>query len=260
MMSRTVANQEWSDLFPQAQAAYLQKVSSDHSPLLNSCMGELWKKWTGFKYDQRWVQRPGFVDHIKQFWKRTFPGQGGNMMEQIALCRKEISTWKRRNKPNSAARIQELSYKIDMATRQNPVNQGELHVLKGELRNEYRMEEIYWKQKSRLTWLNNGDRNTKIFHATTKHRRAQNRIQCLIDEEENEWLAEKDLGRVAEDYFKKMYTSEDVGYKLKEMTGLIPPVDERMNDILMAPVSMEEVKRAVFDINPHKSPGPDGMT
>jgi len=33
-----------------------------------------------------------------------------------------------------------------------------------------------------------------------------------------------------------------------------------MNEVLLAPVTIEEVRRAMFDINPTKCPGLDGMT
>ncbi|KAG2277884.1 hypothetical protein Bca52824_060439 [Brassica carinata] len=46
--------------------------------------------------------------------------------------------------------------------------------LKWSLYEAFRDEELYWKQKSRATWLREGDQNTKFFHATTKQRRARN--------------------------------------------------------------------------------------
>lgn len=176
------------------------------------------------------------------------------------MCRKEISKWKRNNRPSSAVRIQELHQKIDQVTRHVPFNQTAMISLKQELNEEYHHEEIFWKQKSRLTWMNNGDKNTKFFNAATKNRRAQNQIHCLVDDEEKEWYAEKDLGRVAESYFKMFFTSEDVGFELEEMSEVTSVVNEKMNAQLLAPVTVEEVKKAVFAINPSKSPGPDGMT
>lgn len=51
--------------------------------------------------------------------------------------------------------------------------------MKFELCTMFRDEEIFWKQKSRNTWLRVGDQNTKFFHATTKQQRARNRITLI---------------------------------------------------------------------------------
>ncbi|CAD5323157.1 unnamed protein product [Arabidopsis thaliana] len=212
-LDRTVANSAWIELFPQAQTTYLQKICSDHSPLINSLMGMNWKSWAGFKYDKRWVHREGFTDLMARFWSQTAANTESSMMEKIASCRKEISQWKRRCKPSSAVRIQELQFRIDAATRQIPFNPQLLKDLRKELNHEYYQEEQFWSQKSRVTWFNEGDKNTKFFHATTKNRRAQNRIQKLIDDDGNEWLTDAQLGKVAEAYFRKLFASEDIGYQ-----------------------------------------------
>ncbi|XP_010490159.1 PREDICTED: uncharacterized protein LOC104767890 [Camelina sativa] len=259
-LDRTVANQLWMELFPSAQAEYLQKVSSDHSPLITSLLGEQRKKWATFRYDQRWIAREGFKELISNFWRKEGVVSHGSMMSRIAACRKEISRWKRDNQPSSARRIQALHHQIDLATRQNPFSRQELLKLKNELKIEYRHEETYWKDKSRLTWLNNGDKNTKFFHAATKNKRAQNRIQRLVDDEGKAWFGDNDLGRLAENYFKLLFTSEDVGHKVTDKLGEGNKVSPVENAQLLKEVTLEEVKHAVFAMNPSKSPGPDGMT
>ena len=240
------------DLFPKAQATYLQKICSDHSPLINSLMGMEWKPWAGVKYDKRWVQREGFAALMDEFWRQNVSNADESMMCKISRCRKEISKWKRQAKPSSALKIQELQFRIDAASRQLPFDPQALKDLRKELNKEYYQEEQVWNQKSRLIWANNGDRNTKFFHAATKNRRAHNRIQMLVDDEGKEWHNDVHLGRVAEAYFKRLFASEDVGYQLQEMTEIAPVVTEQMNEGLIGPVSVEEVKKAVFDINPSK--------
>lgn len=115
-------------------------------------------------------------------------------------------------------------------------------------------------QQSRLNWLRSGDKNTKFFHAITKNRRAQIKTKSLLNEEGREWFAERDLERVADSYFKTLFSSEDVGMELEEWDEMPTLLSHSQNEGLMQPVTKEEVKKAVFDINPNKCPGPDGMS
>ncbi|XP_056859988.1 uncharacterized protein LOC130508476 [Raphanus sativus] len=257
-LDRSVANQQWLECFPQATIYYLKRVCSDHSPILTSLDGMQWKKRATFKYDHRWTKREGFIEVVNQGWKAQGNGQA-NIMGRISTCRKAISVWKRSAKPSSAMRIQELHYKIDEASRQEQFKREELESMRKELNEEYYNEELFWWQKSRMNWLRAGDRNTKYFHAVTKNRRAQNMIKSLIDDIGNEWFADEDLGKVAEQYFNFLFSSEDVGAELAVWSELPPVLTATQNETLMKPISREEVRRAVFEINPHKCPGPDGM-
>jgi hypothetical protein len=54
-------------------------------------------------------------------------------------------------------------------------------------------EEILWRQKSRIQWLKEGDRNTKFFHRSTIQRRHANRITQLITENGQTLHSHEDL-------------------------------------------------------------------
>ena len=61
-------------------------------------------------------------------------------------------------------------------------NDAEFRDLKNEINKILTREEIMWKQRSRVEWLRNEDRNTKFFHASTNQasqRRRKNRIDGL---------------------------------------------------------------------------------
>ncbi|KAK8590365.1 hypothetical protein V6N13_057258 [Hibiscus sabdariffa] len=68
-------------------------------------------------------------------------------------------------------------------------------------------EEIYWKQRSRVQWLREGDRNTTFSHARARGRRKMNAIRSLTDEQ-GEWKEGEDqIFVVANDFFQRVYQS-----------------------------------------------------
>ena len=69
-----------------------------------------------------------------------------------------------------------------------------------------------------------------------------------------------ELGKVVEEYFKLLFSSEDVGVEMSDWANINLIVTGELNENLMSPVTREEVKQAVFDINPQKCPSPDGMS
>lgn len=124
----------------------------------------------------------------------------------------------------------------------------------------YRDEEIYWRQKSRMLWLREGDRNTRYFHAKTKQRRARNRITRLRNSM-NEWAeTEDEIEQVATTYFQQLFTSSNPSTVDDTIRHIAASVDEEMNQRLLQVPQDEEIREAAFAINPEKAPGPDGMT
>ncbi|KAL0305015.1 UNVERIFIED_CONTAM: hypothetical protein Scaly_2999700 [Sesamum calycinum] len=96
--------------------------------------------------------------------------------------------------------------------------------------------ELYWQQRSKIHWLRDGDRNTSFFHAKANTRRRVNVIDRLRDEG-GHWIDDPAALR-----------------RLIERQ-----IDYVTAQALAQPFTKEEVVRALFQMAPLKSPGPDGM-
>ena len=67
-------------------------------------------------------------------------------------------------------------------------------------------EEILWKHKSRIQWLKEGDRNTKLFHKTIIHRCHTNRITHLTSSHGEPIHSHEDLETTLINYYKDLLT------------------------------------------------------
>lgn len=57
----------------------------------------------------------------------------------------------------------------------------------GQYNDILKLEEEFWKLKSHINWLQQGDANTKFYHLTTIKRRRRNQITALKDSVGN-WI------------------------------------------------------------------------
>ncbi|XP_033143430.1 uncharacterized protein LOC117132712 [Brassica rapa] len=162
-------------------------------------------------------------------------------MEHIASCRKALSQWRRQNNVNSAKLVEELKEKVEGLYLNDDATIEEISEALKELCTALKAEEMFWRQKSRVLWLREVDRNSKYFHALVKQRRARNRITQLLDGNGNMVDDEEGLVVIATSYFRQIFESsnpEDVAETLSEVpTTITGPI----NADLTAPVTEWEV-------------------
>uniref|UniRef100_A0A2N9I786 Reverse transcriptase domain-containing protein n=1 Tax=Fagus sylvatica TaxID=28930 RepID=A0A2N9I786_FAGSY len=119
------------------------------------------------------------------------------------------------------------------------------------------LDEISWRQKSRATWLKEGDKNTKFFHSVANSHRRHNTIRQLhIDGELSS--NQTDIKAQIVKFYQALYT-EDTGYRPK-LDGLdFTPIKAEEAAWLERPFEEDEVTMVVRKMNGDKSPGPDGF-
>ena len=74
--------------------------------------------------------------------------------------------------------------------------------LQKKLDERYKQEEILWRQKSRIRWLKEGERNTKFFHSSTVQRRMQNHINHITNQQGEQVEQHEDIEQVLLEHFK----------------------------------------------------------
>ena len=107
--------------------------------------------------------------------------------------------------------------------------------------------------------MNEEDCNSNFFHASTITRRRKNNIAEIKLENGNHIYEKEGIEKCFERHFKELYSSSNPNFP-RDLENLISPFiePEENKDLIHIPL-LHETKQTVFDMNPLKSLGSDGM-
>eukprot|EP00253_Pinus_taeda_P035409 PITA_35409 len=106
-----------------------------------------------------------------------------------------------------------------------------------------KQEEIFWRKKSRVQWLKEGERNTRFFHRSTMANRTHNRISLIKDEGGNLHNSHEEIEVVLVNHFRGIAkeTCYDRENSIRDFTRHIPRLVSREDNFnLNKPVTKEE--------------------
>ncbi|XP_058111120.1 uncharacterized protein LOC131254131 [Magnolia sinica] len=119
------------------------------------------------------------------------------------------------------------------------------------------MQEIYWKQKARIDWLVEGDRNIKFFHASAVAKHRHSRIHKVISESGHEIKDIDGIKAEAVNFFTRQFTSSPTSDAYWILQVIPHIVSQQQNHGLMASPTLMEVKKPVEVIPMDAAPGPE---
>lgn len=93
----------------------------------------------------------------------------------------------------------------------------------------YKVEEDFWKQRSRELWLTLGDSNTGYFHASTKRRKAENRLTVMVDDEDKPSYEEEQIAALISSYYDKLFTSSGTDESTTVTEAIEPCISQDQN-------------------------------
>ena len=120
------------------------------------------------------------------------------------------------------------------------------------------MEEMQWKQKSRLNWLQCGDKNTGFFHTIVKIKKRNNNVEKLMHKD-SLVTNKQEIQKLVFDHFSSHFSSSFNDLHITMPGCSFKSLAFHSSKSFENNVTEEEVWSAVLDCGSSKAPRPDGF-
>ncbi|XP_026411895.1 uncharacterized protein LOC113307627 [Papaver somniferum] len=265
-LDRVVFNDKWLEKFSSWGYKVGSRGVSDHSTLSGGS-AEIPKPInTPFRAMKVWKSHPDFLKVITQSWGQCLEGNPIFVfMSKMKRMKRDLKEWNWLvfgDVNKKLKQVEDELMKTTVESDEDPSNTTLLNKLitvrvQQEILLQQQKEIIH--QKSRVRWIKDGASNSRYFHIQMKLREAQNMI---IELENDAGIIITDTKEIANELVKHYetkfkYQEVDIDESLFEC---IPNVITREENMMINSIpSEEEIKAAVFELNPESAPGPDGF-
>lgn len=248
-LDRFIACPQWSNVFPSSKIEHVFTYASYHKPIILTASANnlAWAKGMHrktFRFEAKWTRIAESEDVIRRSWLSN-----DDLSSKLRICGRDLTQWRKWSGIPSKREISLLKARIDNLQQGIIIDgvKSEIQSLSYKLYSLLEQEDLHWRQRSKLHWLANGDRNTSYFHSFASKRREVNHIQGLKDST-GQWCKKpEDIKRIIEKHFGELFSTsepsaEDINIVLERVQ---PKVSENMNRRLAQPYTGKEVSEAL---------------
>ncbi|XP_019184596.1 PREDICTED: uncharacterized protein LOC109179546 [Ipomoea nil] len=169
-LDRALATPEWCEIYSSATVLNMLANSSDHSALYLDPKGIAIRRTSRvFWFESAWLLDVKCKDVVESSWRRT---TNLSFLDRIDVCGQSLWRWGKEHFWLFGRRVQQLRDRMEVLRGSSAVGDVAMFLrLDVELSILLTQEELYWRQRSKQLWLQEGDLNTKYFHHFASHRR-----------------------------------------------------------------------------------------
>ncbi|KAK1304099.1 hypothetical protein QJS10_CPB11g01494 [Acorus calamus] len=199
-LDRLFSDYNWNDLFPNAEAKVLPRGISDHAPIYLNTNLESPSGRKPFRFERMWFQYPQLYQIVQNRWRNEdHASPMGRLHAKLVSLQGPLRRWNRlvegditRQVELANERVQQLLVEEQQDNTSHDYSESISEAV-NHLTHLQRNLEIFWAQRARVNWIQEGDRNTRFFHNQVKSRRATNRISCIKTTEGVTLKKQKDI-------------------------------------------------------------------
>lgn len=214
-LDRYLCNSDWLSLCYDIQAVHLNRENSDHAPLLGLFKLSSASGQGCFRFQHMWVKHKEFKQMVKENWDQQIDGSPIiRFAAKLSRLRKRLKIWNKENFGNifsnvldAENRVKELE--IQMEGSDDIQLLTDFKEAQDRLSNLLACEEGLWKQRSKIKWHKEGDKNTRFFHMMATSKRKKNKIHKIMNSE-GDWLDnQQDIARVGVKFYSDQFNDSN---------------------------------------------------
>ncbi|XP_071729357.1 uncharacterized protein [Rutidosis leptorrhynchoides] len=188
-LDRILVNDDFISSFNTAHAIFQPYLVSDHSPALLVIPDGIIHKPKSFRFMNYTADKPEFLAVVECGWAKVVHGVPMfRVVKKLKALKKDLNrlNWQH---GNIFTKVKELKGKLKLCQVEvdaHPIDRARkveavkvLNAYKEASKDELNI----LKQKVRLKWLEDGDKNSKYFHGILKARKSKNRVESICNEQ-----------------------------------------------------------------------------
>lgn len=218
-----------------------------------------------FRYENMWRRESSYTPVVESTWTGSgTPSSLAQLVDNLGRVSSSLSTWARDCFGSVKRELQKARAELEnvwRASMRSGPTLREKQLMK-RISKLLSRKEIMMKQRSRIDWLKEGDRNTAFFHAKAREcsQSQINQISALKREDGSVVTTQEEVETEAMEFYAKLFTRQEVLDPDPILDHVPIKVTPLMNDYLMRPFTGDEVREAVFMMGASKAPGPNGLS
>ena len=217
-----------------------------------------------FRFENFWVQQPGFYDCVKEVWSRTTKSQhsSGILTEKLKALRKALKIWGK-----SLSKLRLLIAKCNTVIlffdtleeeRQLFVQEANFRkAVKFHLECLMRAQFLYWKKRCTMRWIKLGEENSKFFHAMATERFRRNSMASITLADGTVISDHEQMAAVAWNCYKQRMGTTNAIDMQYDLDVLIPAVEGL--ESLADPFTTDDIDSVIKSMPLDRAPGPHGF-
>ncbi|KZV58610.1 hypothetical protein F511_11258 [Dorcoceras hygrometricum] len=263
-LDRVFVSVNWTDHFDSIRVQHLPRTVSDHCPLLVSAP-VFARGPTSFRFQSMWLHHPDFLQTVRLNWNLPCHIQGmAGLFAKLKRLKNHLKWWNRDVFGNIFDNIREAEKGVALAEAEcerdpSGFNWDRLANCNDDLARITAMESDFWKQEAACNWLEDGERNTKLFHNLVRKKHVANKIFRIWDDG-NCLTSPTLIQQSGACFFESLLTGEPSALAAPDLSYFFHEISDLENISIAATPSLEEVKAVVFSIPRDSVAGPDGFS
>jgi hypothetical protein len=118
-----------------------------------------------------WERVESLPAEIKKVWCASSDRESlGSLVQVLENMRLALRRWSKQQFGAVTDVLNKLRFELDEAKARPSASRADIRAISDRMDEVLYREEMMWLQCSRITWLKEGDRNTKYFHRQAKWR------------------------------------------------------------------------------------------